>query len=353
MTNLLLSFLEKLKTGKISEEEHSYLRKIIQCFILIQKSRKQINTKEEYFISSYYEWLIKQNFLIFPGSASLPIEKKVEFFLMKIEIENFFLFFNIKNTYFNGRKISSFECLKALAKFWNFDLKRNKECIVNFLSIFLNIIYKIPEQFIQEIFDLIYNKWRPILAPISVIPGREFSLEDLESYFFGEKIERCFDAHTLPHADRFFSATSSQFQNILFVTKFSELNIFEATLVVHEFQHIFDAKNSVDNSLFNLEKRALNAEKIFLNIFGTGKRGRFCFLESNLFYPILNLEWELASLLCDDYSDYLYFTAVCEKHNMKPIDLSSLFEWRAPFSMSVYSAASMDVEKNWKGYFRE
>ena len=148
----------------------------------------------------------------------------------------------------------------------------------------------------------------------------------------------------------------------------NDFDLFEAALVVHEFQHVADAlyesnlelknKNlenesliSICDSLFLSEKNALNAERVFLLGHGTAKRGRYFWLESNLFYPILLLKCELHSLVFQD-SKPVDFANACMAHGMEPLPISSLFEWGAPFQMSAYCASAMELEQNWDKFLQ-
>ena len=135
--------------------------------------------------------------------------------------------------------------------------------------------------------------------------------------------------------------------------------MYEASLIVHELQHIMDAKQQkilpegmhlVDH-LFLAEKNALNAERIFLNGNGISKRGKYNWLEANLFYPLLLLKCELNSYLNNEI-DIINFKSLCLSHGMDPVTLSTLFDWGAPFQMSIYCAAVLDLEQNWKKYIQ-
>jgi len=345
--NLISGFIEKLEAGIITYLEHDYLKKIITSFMLIQQYNKIRSQKTESIILRYYSWLIKNNHVI-PLSPKL----KTEYFLLKTAIEKYFHFFSIKIQNQRTKQYSQFEQLQILAEFWGHYLSRQEDEILKFLTFFIEKIYEVPAHFTNEIFNLLYSTWRPILSPIAAIPQKKFSLEEIEGYFFGEINKQTFESHILQNADLLFSITNPQFTNHLFLPKQDNFDIFEAALVVHEFQHIQDSSRVHETSLFVSEKSALNAERIFLNILGTGKRGKFCWLESNLFYPLLLLKWELDIILSDAY-DINNFYALCQNHSMNPIGLSPLFDWGAPFQMSAYCAATMDLEPNWKSYLRE
>ena len=341
-SDLISELIEKLESGVISYLEHDYLQKTLTAFILIQQYNKARHEKIEPIISSYYNWLTKNY-----NSNNLSKKLKVEYYLLKIEIEKFFHFFGVSA---HIQQVSTqFEQLQTLARIWGYSLERQENAVLKFLAFFMEEIYKVPSHFIHEIFNLLQSTWRPILSPIALIPHKKFSLEEIEEYFFGGINKHAFEAHVLPNADRLFSITNPQFTNHLFLPKRDNFDIFEAALVVHEFQHIQDSPRIQEESLFISEKNALNAERIFLNIAGTGKKGKFCWLESNLFYPLLFLKWELDIIISDAY-DINNFYDICRKHGMEPLTLSPLFDWRAPFQMSAYCAASMDLETSWKNY---
>ncbi len=338
----VLNLIKRLIVGEISQSEHDYLQKVLISLMLIQKYNKSCQKDIQSIIEAYYSWLTL-NF----NKKNLSQKIKIEYYFIKVEIEKFFYFFNIPIHFFE--KKSSFELLKELALIWNYSLKRETEEIIEFLSFFMSQIYNIPENFIQDIFTLLKSNWRPVLSPIGSISYKKFSLNEIEEYFFGGSNKNVFEAHVLPNADRLFSISSVQFKNHLFLPKQDGFDIFEAALVIHEFQHIQDNLHIQEESLFISEKNALNAERIFLNIAGTGKKGKFCWLESNLFYPLLLLQWELDIILFDAYNiDNFY--EICRKHSMESISLSPLFDWSSPFQMGAYCAASMEIEPAWKNY---
>ncbi|MES2614608.1 MAG: hypothetical protein V4591_04245 [Bdellovibrionota bacterium] len=338
--------IEKLDDGVISYSEHDYLQKIISSFMLIQQYNKCRDEKIEHIVVHYYNLLLNHN-----EEKNIPPKLMVEYFLLKSEIEKYFLFFNIKLPHQMPKQKTQFEKLQTLAQIFGYTLHHRKPEILNFLSFFMKTVYEVPPQFITEIFSLLERPWRPTLAPIAGISQKKFNLNEIEEYFFGGLNKQTFKSHVLPNADRLFAMTSPQFDNHLFLPKQDNFDLFEAALVVHEFQHIQDSPRVLEDSLFISERSALNAERIFLNIVGTGKKGKFCWLESNLFYPILLLKWELDIILSNAY-DINNFHQICYNHNMEPISLSPLFDWRAPFQMSAYCAASMDLEQNWPSYLR-
>lgn len=367
--DFIAELIKKLDMQNISYLEHDYLQKILAACILIQKFNKARHEKTESFIYNHYNWLVKNY-----NNNKLSQKTKTEYYLFKVEIEKYFQFFGLQ--YHQGspttltrlvtkpetQYVSSFSQLQALARIWGYSITRQEKDILQFLAFFIENIYGIPSSISNEIFNLLHMNWRPILAPIGIIPYKKFSLEEIQEYFFGDTNKQEYELHILTNADRLFSLTSPQFKNYLFIPKQDNFDIFEAALVIHEFQHIQDsykqAKNNAASSLFehtqeeNLfhsEKNALNAERVFLKVAGAGKKGTFCWLESNLFYPFLLLRWELDIILSDTY-DTNNFHSICRQHNMEPLSLSPLFDWRAPFQMSAYCAAVMDLEPNWKSY---
>ena len=343
--DLISELIKKLESGGISYLEHDYLQKIISCTLLIQQYNKVREKKTELMISHYYNWLLKNQ-----DQTNLSPKTKTEYFLLKIDIENYYSFFGDKNY---KSPISHFKKLQVLADIWGYSLLRQKESVLQFLCIIMEKIYEIPAHLNSEILLLLSKNWQPILSPIAAISDRRFSLQEIRDYFFGKhglsNTDSCFENHTLPNSDRLFSLTTPEFTNHLFIPKNDGFDIFEASQVVHEFQHIQDAPRCVENSLFVSEKNALQAERVFLNIVGTGKKGKYCWLESNLFYPILLLKWELDIILKDTYNKE-NFHKICHDHGMESLTLSSLFDWKAPFQLSAYCAASMELELGWKNF---
>lgn len=344
--DFISELIAKLDSGVISFIEQDYLQKIISASIAIQYYNNSLYKPFEILIEKYYESLLKFN-----NNKNLTPKQKADHFLREVEIKKFYTKFNINSTTFMTKAENHFEQLNTLAQFWGKSLKRNRTDIVEFLAILMEELYGIPDSLIQVVIAFLQMDWKPCLAPLGAISQRFFLFQELVEYFFGNGKEHFFEYHILHKADRLFSVTSPEFKNYIFLPKKDDFDIFEAALIIHEFQHILECSHSLKNSLYLNEKKALNAERIFFNFVGTGKRGRFFWLESNLLYPILLLKWELDIFLSDSYNINNFYE-ICHQHTLEPLELSSLFEWRAPFQMSVYCAASMELEKNWKSFVK-
>lgn len=332
--------IDKLERHTILPEEHSDLRKIIAAAAISQHYAKEEDTISKELLNRYYYWL-SQNW----KNDNQSLKEKTDLFLFKCALENTIL----------GHPTNAFEQLSTLAEIWRQPLKRERTSICNFLSFFMYKVYGIHLNLIENIFSMINSPWKPVLSPLANILSKNLSLEEIERYFFGNQTHNKYSIEILPDMDRFFSVTSSAHENYIFLPKKENFDLFEAALVVHEFQHIQNAVNERDRTstaacgLFDSEKSSLHAEKIFLHSAGTGKRGKYCWLESNLFYPLILLQCELENLISEKplLAD---LKQICESHNIKFIPISSLFQWQSPFQMAVYTAAAMDLEPSWKKF---
>lgn len=340
--DLISELIKKLELGIISQGEQDYLEKLIASTMLVQQYNKVRIQKTELFILSYYEWLYKNL-----NSEKFTPEKKTNFYLLQLEIEKYFRFFGEKRF---EESQSEFQKCQTIAKFWGQNILKQKDDILKFMFFFLEKVYDIPRIYILEIFELLKKNWKPTLAPIGLISEKKYSLLEIEDYFFS-KNKRNFQTHILPNIDRLFTVLSPEFENHLFIPKLENFDVFEAAQVVHEFHHLQEHTNCMTTSLYEKEKNALGAEKVFLNAMGTGKQGRFYWAEANLFYPAILLAWEIDVIL-KETTNREYFAKICSNHSMESIPLSIFFDWKSPFQMSVYCAASMDLEPTWKGFLK-
>ncbi|KAB8032209.1 hypothetical protein [Fluviispira multicolorata] len=359
------SLVLKIEHGNVSYAEHSYLQKVIAAQTVINEYQKDNNIVFQKIYLRYYSWLS----LNWQKNSNSPREK-TDHFLLKNALEKRQSILMPKKDNIYQKPLNHFSVLLELARIWNQPLKQERNSILNFLMFFLERVYGIPKQYIDTIFSLLEESWKPILSPLGVLPNRKFSLQEIEEYFFGNKLKPEYSVQVIPKIDRYFSIIGKEHRCHLFLPKSENFDLFEAALVIHEFQHLLDIDNYenilIDNkkeimkdesyskfyeNLFLSEKNALNAERVFILGLGAAKRGRFCWLESNLFYPILLLKCELNNLLYGDKAT-IDFSEMCLKHGMEPLPLSALFEWGAPFQLSAYCAAAMDLEQGWQKFLQ-
>ena len=358
--NEISKLTSKAELGCITLDEHTYLQKMIAAQTVINQYTKSSNEDTNTFqiiVSRYYSWISKNW-----QKKNMSSREKTDLFLLKNALEkvNFNKFGKVN---YYGKPLDHFDTLRNLAEIFKKPIKCDEKSIVSFLTYLMENIYGIPKKCVDDIFNLIFSNWKPVLSPLGSISNKKFSLREIEDYFFGKNTKPEFEIHLVDKIDRHFSVIGSGHKNHIFLSKMDDYDLFEAALVVHEFQHVMDAANesntvfneqSIENGLTNKisdnlflsEKSALNAERVFLLGHGTAKRGRYYWLESNLFYPILLLKCELHNLIYRDNSP-IDFANVCLAHAMEPLPLSSLFEWGAPFQMSVYCASAMELEQNW------
>lgn len=359
--NEISKLTSKVELGCIDHYEHCFLQKMIASQTVINQYIKIINPNENNFqliTERYYSWICKNW-----QKNHISKRDKTDLFLLKNSLEkvNFNKNKNYKSIYM--KPLWHFDTLKVLADIWGFSLKNDQNSIIQFLKYFMENIYGISKNLIDEIFNLILTNWKPILSPLGSLSNKKFSLQEIEDYFFGKNLKPDYEIHIIDKIDRFFSVVGIGHKNHIFLSKRNDFDLFEAALVIHELQHIVDAiyetnevekekkgdqvfSQKITDSLFLSEKSALNAERVFLLANGTAKRGRYYWLESNLFYPILLLKCELHNLIYRDDKP-VDFKDMCLAHGMEPLPLSSLFEWGAPFQMSAYCASAMDLEQNW------
>jgi hypothetical protein len=337
----LIDDIDKLEQQTILPCEHAYLQKRIAAAAVVQHYKREEDNITNELLNKYYHWLERN----WKKEIYSPKEK-TDFFLFKCGLEKIILN--------DQTKISSFEQLKILAEIWKQPLKKERDSICKFLSFFMYKSYGIHLNLVENIFSILNSPWKPVMSPLANILTKNLSLKEIEQYFFGTQAQIPYAVEVLSDIDRFFSITSSKYPNKIFLNKQDQFDLFEAALVVHEFQHIQDSvsANDASNSLFSTERAALNAEKIFLHSSGTGKRGKHCWLESNLFYPLIFLQCELENLISEKPL-FENLSEVCTFHHMKPISVSSLFHWNTPFQMGVYCAAVMDLEPSWKKFLIE
>jgi hypothetical protein len=359
--NEISKLTSKAELGCITLEEHSYLQKIIAAQTVINQYTKSSNQEKNTFqiiASRYYSWISKNW-----QKKNKSSRERTDLFLLKNALEKVNFSVTGKEKYFYGKPLNHFDTLRNLAEIWEKPLKCDENSIVYFLSYLMENIYGIPKKLIDDIFNLIFSNWKPVLSPLGSIPSKKFSVGEIEEYFFGKNTKPEFEIHVIDKIDRHFSVVGVGHKNHIFLSKRDDYDLFEAALVVHELQHIVDAvnesnpdggfhsiekgmRNCISDNLFLSERSALNAERVFLLGHGTAKRGRYYWLESNLFYPILLLKCELHNLIFRDNSP-IDFAKVCLAHGMEPLPLPSLFEWGAPFQMSAYCASAMELEQNW------
>lgn len=349
-------FITKAELGFITPNEHSYLQKLIAAQTVINQYKKNFNTQNlqlQKIIYKYYRFVCNNL-----DNKKLSKKDLSDLFLLKNSLEKFN--YTINNKDFSYEKpLSNFNVLCELAKIWNFSLSNTLETKVQFLQFLMQQLYGIPDYLGSQVMDFVLGSWKPVLSPLGSIVNKKYSLKEIEDYFFGENFKPEYQKHIVEHIDRFFSLVGSDHPNHVFLSKETDFDIFEAALVVHEFQHILDATQNkmhtteeklIDHLYFS-EKSAMNAERIFLLAQGTSKRGRFAWLESNLLYPLILLKCELQTFTENEYAPF-NFQSICRAHGMEPIGLSSLFNWGAPFQMSVYCAVAMELEQNWQKYIQ-
>ena len=359
--NEISKLTSKAELGCIDRYEHSYLQKMIAAQTVINQYIKKINPKDNHFefvADRYYNWICKNW-----QKKHISKRDKTDLFLLKNSLEkvNYFKKSNLNAVY--QKPMDHYDTLKVLSEIWDIPLKNDQNSILYFLKYFMENIYGIPKKIIEIIFNLILSNWKPILSPLGSLSNKKYSLQEIEDYFFGNNIKPNFNIHIIEKIDRYFSVVGIGHTNHIFLSKKNNFDLFEAALVIHELQHIIDAihetneeeklikddslqNQKITENLFLSEKNALNAERVFLLGNGTAKRGRYYWLESNLFYPILLLKCELHNLIYRDEKP-IDFAEMCQAHGMEPLPLSSLFGWGAPFQMSVYCASTLELEPNW------
>lgn len=349
--------LQELEKNSISKTEHAYLQKVIAAQILLHNHlKKAFDPPLIKIVVTYYNWLYQE----MQHGAMSPLE-----------LTNAYLFSSalkkslpqVPNSHPNThepRKRSHFDELATLARIWKKPLARTKASILPFLAFLMEKLYHVPSPRIDDFFSLLQSNWKPALAPLSSVMSRTMKLSEIEHYFFGETDKKSYTVHMVPDIARFFSITNTIGPQHLFVSQKTDYDLFDAALIVHELQHFQDTQTratqqnesaTVEN-LFQSERRALNAERVFLNWTGTAKKGKFVWLESNLFLPMVLLLCELDRFLEDDIS-FEKLSQNYAAHGLKEIEASPLFTWGAPFQMSVYCCAAMDLEPEWKKYLKE
>lgn len=334
----LIDEIDKLERHEsMSPHELEELQKKLALTAILNSYKNEDDHILKEIFKKYLGWIEKNE-----RDENRSLKDRSDLFIFKCGLKN--VIAQEKTQY------ASFEDLVSLSEIWKQPLKRDRESICKFLSFFMYKFYGINLNFTEHIFSILNSPWKPARSPLANILTRSLTLQEIEQYFFGPQAQVPYSVEILQNSDRFFSLTSVTDGNRIFLNKQDDFDLFDAALVVHEFQHIQDAK--VSSSLFVSERAALNAEKIFLHSAGAGKRGKYCWLESNLLYPLILLQCELESLITGKPL-FENLGEVCLSHHMKPITLSSLFHWQAPFQMAVYCAAVMDLEPGWKKIFEE
>lgn len=350
------TIIAKAELGCITPNEHSFLQKVIAVQTVINQYSKNINEQALHFQKLIYKYY---TFVCYNLERNSLNEKELtDLFLLKNSLEKF----NYCEPKFNlgyDKPLSNFYLLLELAKIWKIEINDKFESKINFIKHLMHNFYGIPINLVEKIFELVLGNWKPILAPLGGIINKKYSLKEIEDYFFGENYRPGYKIQIIDKIDRFFSLVDSVHQNYVFLSKETDYDVFEAALVVHELQHILDAKQntilpntlSSEENLYLSEKSALNSERIFLIGNGSSKRGKYAWIESNLFYPLMLLKCELLTYKSNEQVT-MNFKSVCLAHGMEAIGLSSLFDWGAPFQMSAYCAAAMELEQNWKKYIQ-
>jgi hypothetical protein len=338
--------IQKSITNCISTQEEIYLRKLISSFLLIEKVTNNRNEKLENILYNYYYFVISKD-KIWTDSPKINTDN----FLFLMSFETYFKSLNILPPSQTKFIHSPFEKLVILSKFWNIELEKSKISIINFLSLFINQYYEIPIALLTQIFSKIQTPWKLALRSIEQINNKTFTLPDILSYFHGKSEKLGFEIIKYPELDRLFSIIHPKFKDYLFIPDKEQFDCYDGAQIVHELQHIQDSHLCMELNLFELEKRALYAEKVFLNYAVSPKHSRSTLLETNLFYPLALLEWEL-NIILSDISEKNDFNTICLNHGLAPIPLSRLFEFHSPFQMSVYCASAMCIETNWKKYLQ-
>ncbi len=357
------SLVLKVEQGKATNTEHAYLQKVIAAQTVISEYQKENNTFFQKISQKYYIWLSAN------WQKKLNSQReRTDHFLLKNALEKSQFISAKKSEYVYQKPLNHYSVLLTLSQIWNFPLKREKKSIEQFLFYFIENVYGVPQKYIAPIFQLIEKDWKPILSPLGMLPNKKFSLQEIEEYFFGNKTIPEFSVHLVPKIDRYFSIVGRGHNCHLFLPKREHFDLFEAALVIHELQHLLDIDNKENliytnrsgidenqvmlyESVYLSERNALNAERIFLLGTGAAKRGRYCWLESNLFYPILLLKCEMHNLLYGD-NRTIDFSEICQQHGMEPLLLSALFEWGAPFQLSAYCAVAMELEQGWQKFLQ-
>ncbi|RDB36653.1 MAG: hypothetical protein DCC88_04300 [Spirobacillus cienkowskii] len=343
----------KAETSTLNLFEHRYLQKLISAVDFLIYSEGASESENFCFNENLKHYLNILN----KNSKNLNFSKKEKtelcFFqhslLRKVKNLNGFCYKN------DIKRFDRFNILKNIAGIWDFNLNRDEYSLIEFIKFIMKNIYEIPFNLIDEVFNLINSNWKSLDFALDAFPDKLFSLKEIENYFFGSNIKINYNLNIFGGIDRYFSVFSPGNNNHLFLPKNDQFSLFEASLIVHEFQHFLDSKyeenendslKSKTECMYNCEKSALNSERIFVLSQGHTKLCRYYWLQTNLFYPILLLKCELQNLLYADLKP-IDFASLCLEHGLEPLPISSLLEWGAPFQMSVFCAAAIDLEQNW------
>jgi hypothetical protein len=343
----------KAERSTLNLFEHRYLQKLISAVDFLIYSEGASETESFCFnenVKHYFNILNKNSkFLNFSKKEKTELYFFQHSLLRKRKNINGFFYKN------DNKKFDRFNILKNIAEIWDVDLYRDKYSLVEFIKFIMKNIYEIPNNLIDEVFNLINYNWKLIDVVLDAFSDKFFSLKEIENYFFGGNIKINYNLNIFQGIDRYFSVFSPGNNNHLFLSKNDEFSLFEASLIVHEFQHFLDSKYEENGNdslkiktecMYNCEKSALNSERIFVLSQGQTKLCRYYWLQTNLFYPILLLKCELQNLLYDDLKP-LDFATLCLEHGLDPLPISTLLECGAPFQMSVFCAAAIDLEQNW------
>lgn len=338
--------IQELEKNTVSKTEHIYLQKVIAVQVLLHSHfKKAFEPSLIKIIVTYYNWLHQEM-----NKGTMSAFELTDAYLFSSALKN-----SLPHSSETQRK-SHFDELTTLARIWKKPLSQNKGSIISFLAFLMEKLYRVPTILIDEFFSLLQSDWKPILAPLSSVMSRAMNLTEIEHYFFGDTDKKNYTTHKVSDLERFFSITNTNGPQHFFVSQKTEYDLFESALIVHELQHFQDSQIKTENlileNLFESEKRAIHAERVFLNWTGTAKKGKFAWLESNLFLPMALLLCELDRFLGDKTSAEMSFQHYAS-HGLKEIEASPLFQWGAPFQMSVYCCAAMSLEPDWKKYLKE
>lgn len=338
----IIDLTNKLHSNTIEKNDFYYLKNIISSIIIIQNYQESIeeNLKEPIFNFKFeYKKYLQKN--------EYNMQDRIEHFFMNCQLDSYERFFLSKPKLSMNEIFSEYQ---KLAELFAIPLIKTKKSILHFFSICMQTIYGIPVNIVNEIVFLIENDWTAVLPPLSIVSQKQFNLEQLKNYFFKDNPNFPLHFHIIPNIDRYFSLSAPHRTNHLFASKNLDLNIYESSQIIHELQHIHDSYYNKFITSFESEQSSIQAELDFIITHENKKKGIFCWLESNLYIPVILLKFELDNILSSAY-DENNFTNICLKCGIKPIPLSPLFDWTAPAQLSVYCAAVLNIERNWRKYF--
>lgn len=335
----LIDEIDKLEQKELSFQEHEGLQKKIAVISILQFYQKTHDDLVQELIDKYAFWLENH----WKKNEFSPKEK-TDLFLFKCALSK------IQG---QEEELSSFDQLLILAEIWKQPLKKERESVCRFLSFFMYKAYGVNLNLSESIFNLINSKWLPTMPPASNSVVKHLTLDEIEQYFFGDVKHRPYQVEVILNSRSIFSIVDkSAEKNWIFLNKKEGFSLFESAQIVCEFQKIQDAVNGVAKSdLFSLERTTLNAEKIFLHSAGLGKKGKYCWFESNFFHPLLLLQCELEQILSNSAVPDGFASASAQHRIQSAPLLYKGLSWGAPFQAAVTCAAAMDLDPAWKKFF--